>query len=231
LPRQAISTPLILLNLKTYLESTGKNAVKLAQMSEEIHGQTGICIAVAPQLTDLSEVVRRTSIPVFSQHIDPILPGSHTGHVLPESVKESGASGTLINHSERRLGLSEIDMCIQRAKQVGLTTVVCSDSTQASVSVAALSPDVVAVEPPELIGSGIPVSKARPEVVSSTVEAVAKIDGRVKVLCGAGISTGEDIVAALRLGSVGVLLASGVIKARDPRAVLLEMAEAAARSL
>ena len=231
MPRQAISTPLILLNLKTYLESTGKNAVKLAKVSEEVNGETGICIAVAPQLTDLSEVARNTRIPVFAQHIDPILPGSHTGHVLAESVKESGASGTLINHSERRLGLAEIDMCIQRARQVGLTTVVCTNNTQSSVAAAALGPDMVAVEPPELIGSGIPVSKARPEVVSNTVKAVAKIDGRVKVLCGAGISTGEDVVAALRLGAVGVLLASGVVKARDPRAVLLEMAEAATRSL
>jgi len=43
------------------------------------------------------------------------------------------------------------------------------------------------------------------------------------VLCGAGISTGEDVKAAIGLGTEGVLLASGVVKSADPKAVLLDL--------
>jgi len=134
-----------------------------------------------------------------------------------------GASGTLINHSERRILLSEIDATIQSAKKAGLVTIVCTNNIAVTSAASALSPDFVAVEPPELIGSGIPVSKANPEIVSGSVSAVKKINPKVKVLCGAGISTGDDVAAAIELGTEGVLLASGVIKAKDPKAALFDL--------
>jgi triosephosphate isomerase len=49
----------------------------------------------------------------------------------------------------------------------------------------------------------------------------------VGVLCGAGITTGEDLRAALDLGSEGVLLASGIIKAKDQRQALEELVSGA----
>jgi len=45
----------------------------------------------------------------------------------------------------------------------------------------------------------------------------------VGVLCGAGISRGEDLKAALELGSVGVLLASGIIRAKDQKKALEDL--------
>ena len=125
--------------------------------------------------------------------------------------------------SERRLTLAEIEASLKAAKEFGLKTVICTNNVPTTAAAAALGPDYVAIEPPELIGSGIPVSKADPEVVSGSVEAVAKIDPAVKVLCGAGISKGEDLRAALDLGSQGVLLASGIVKAADPKAALEEL--------
>ncbi len=106
---------------------------------------------------------------------------------------------------------------------MGLTTIVCTNNITTTKAASALGPDYVAVEPPELIGSGIPVSKADPEVVSGSVEAVRQVNPDVKVLCGAGISKGEDLISALELGSVGVLLASGVVKAKDPKAALYDL--------
>jgi len=185
---------------------------------------------VAPQYVDIFRITNVVSIPVFAQHIDPVMPGSFTGHVIAEAVKEAGAVGTLINHSERRLILADIDSAVKRAREVGLVSVVCSNNPEVSAAVAALNPNMVAVEPPELIGTGIPVSKAKPEVVTSTVNIVRKVNPDVVVLCGAGISSGDDVEAALKLGTKGVLLASGVVKAKDPKKVLLEMAEAAQRS-
>ncbi len=225
-----IRTPIVLINFKTYLEGTGKKALELAKTAEKVSDETNICIAVAVQTVDIATIAHAVSIPLFAQHIDPVAYGSFTGHVLPESVKEAGAIGTLINHSEMRLQLADIDAVITRARELGLITVVCSNNSAVSAAVAALQPNMIAVEPPELIGTGIPVSKAKPEVVSGTVELVKRVNPKSVVLCGAGITTGEDVAAAMRLGTEGVLVASGIVKAKDPYRVLREFAEATAKT-
>ncbi|RLF21798.1 MAG: triose-phosphate isomerase [Thermoprotei archaeon] len=225
-----LSFPLILVNYKTYIQATGEKAVELARVAEKVSKETGVCIAVAPQFTDLAKVAEAVEIPVFAQHIDPIKPGAHTGHILPEAVKEAGAIGTLLNHSECRLRLDVIHDAIARAKEVGLKVCVCANVPPVSAAVAALNPDMIAIEPPELIGTGIAVSKAKPEVVTGTVDLVKKVNPNVIVLCGAGIVRGEDVAAAIRLGTKGVLVASGVVKAKDWRAILMEFAEAALKT-
>ncbi len=220
-----VRTPLILVNFKTYSEATGEKAVKLAKTAEKISLETEVCIGIAPQFVDIAPISQAVSVPVFAQHIDPIAPGSFTGHILSESIREAGAVGTLINHSERRLTLADIDATITRARESDLLSVVCANNASVSAAAAVLKPNMIAVEPPELIGTRIPVSKAKPEVVSGTVELVKRINPDVVILCGAGITTGEDVAAALRLGTEGVLVASGVVKAKDPYKSLLEFAE------
>ena len=220
---EKLKEPIIAINFKTYIEATGERALAIAKAAEKVWKETGITIVVAPQLADLYRIAQEVEIPVFAQHIDPIKPGSHTGHVLPEAVKEAGAVGTLLNHSENRMVLADLEASIRRAEEVGLITMVCSNNPAVSAAVAALGPDYVAVEPPELIGTGIPVSKAKPEVITDTVELVRKVNPEVKVLTGAGISTGEDVKKALELGSVGVLLASGVTKAKDPEKAIRDL--------
>ncbi len=214
---------LIVLNFKTYSESTGEKAVRMAKYCEEVSKESGVDIIACPQIPDIYRVACSVKIPVFAQHIDAAGAGSYTGHITAECVKAAGAAGTLINHSERRLLLSDVDSAIQAAKKAGLKTIVCTNNVAVTSAAAALSPDFVAIEPPELIGSGIPVSKANPDIVSGSVSAVEVVNPRVKVLCGAGISTGDDMAAALRLGAAGVLLASGVIKAKDPKAALFDL--------
>jgi triosephosphate isomerase len=223
---ERLDTPLIIVNFKTYLEATGKKAVELAKKAEKVSLETKVSIGVAPQHTDIITVAETVNIPVFAQHTDPVQPGSHTGHVLAEAVKETGAMGTLINHSERQLKLSDIDAVIRIVREKGLVSVVCANNPSISAAVAALKPDILAIEPPELIGTGIPVSKAKPEVITKTVRLVREINPEVVILCGAGISHGEDVAAALRLGTEGVLVASGVVKAKDPYTVLCQFAEA-----
>jgi len=213
--------PIIILNFKTYAESTGTNAVELAKLCQKIANETGVLVIVVPQLADIYRISTEVNIPIYAQHIDGITFGGYTGHVLAESVAQAGASGTLINHSERRLELAEIDASIQAAKRVGLTTVVCTNNLATTSAAASLTPDFVAIEPPELIGSGIPVSKANPDIV---IGAVKSAKG-VRVLCGAGISKADDVKAAIELGTEGVLLASGVIKASDPKTALMGLAE------
>ena len=222
-----LQTPFILVNFKTYLEATGKRAVELAKKAEKVSRETMVQIGVAPQFTDIAPIAEAVEIPVFAQHIDPIEPGSFTGHVSAEAVKEAGAVGTLINHSERQLRLSEIDATIRIARRKELVSVVCANNQGISAAVAALNPDVVAIEPPELIGTRIPVSKAKPEIVKATVELVRKVNQKVIILCGAGISHGDDVAAALKLGTQGVLVASAVVKTKDQYRILMEFAEKA----
>jgi triosephosphate isomerase len=141
-------------------------------------------------------------------------------------VKEAGAIGTLINHSERRLKLSDIEGILARTREAGMVSVVCTNNAAVSAAAAALKPDIVSLEPPELIGTGIPVSKSKPEVVKDTVALVKHVNSGVLTLCGAGITKGEDVTAALKLGTKGVLVASGIVKAKNPKKVLLEFASA-----
>jgi triosephosphate isomerase len=226
-----ITLPVIAINFKTYSESIGKKGLQIAKAAEEISNNTGICIIVAPQHTDIQLIASQVEVPVFAQHIDPFPAGSHTGYILPEAVAEAGAVGTLINHSEHRLILADIDEAIRRAKQAKLKTIACSNNPEVSASICTLSPDFCAYEPPDLIGTGISVSTAKPEVVTKAVELMQKINPQVIPLCGAGISTGEDVTSAIKLNTKGVLLASGVVKAKDPKAVLQEMAEAAQKTI
>lgn len=222
-----LQAPMVIVNFKTYLESTGQKALQLAKQAEKASKETGITIVVVPQFCDLKTIVESVEIPVFAQHIDPIKPGSSTGHILAESVKEAGAVGTLINHSERQLKLSDIDAIIKRANEQNLVSCVCGNNPLTSAAIAALNPDIISVEPPELIGSGIPVSKAQPEIVTNTVNLVQRVKPGATVLCGAGISRGEDVAVALKLGTQGVLVASGIVKAKDPYSMLREFCDLA----
>jgi triosephosphate isomerase len=221
-----LQMPIIIVNFKTYLEATGRKAFELAKQAEKVSKETGASIVVAPQFADITRVAEAVEIPVFAQHIDPITPGSYTGHVLAESVKEAGAVGTLINHSERQLKLSDIDAVIKLAREKDLVSCVCANNPSVSAAAAALKPDIVSIEPPELIGTGIAVSKAQPEVITNTVKLVREVNAKVTILCGAGISHGEDVAVALKLGTQGVLVASAIVKAKDPYSILREFADA-----
>ncbi len=212
----------IIINFKAYKEGSGSRALEIAKAVLDVRDRVDDYIAVAPNFLDLAEIVRM-GLDVYAQHVDPIDFGSHTGRITAEMIKEKGAKGSLINHSERRLKLADIDFLIQKFKSIGLTSIVCTNNVNTTKAVAVLSPDYVAVEPPELIGTGIPVSKAEPEVVENSVRAVKDLNPKVKVLCGAGITTHEDYVRALDLGAEGVLLASGIVKAKDPKRALEEL--------
>ena len=214
---------LIVLNFKTYRESTGLQGLRLAEICEDISRDYSVQMVVVPQAADIQAISKAVKIPVYAQHVDGVGYGGFTGHVTAASLKAAGATGSLINHSERRLRLAEIEASISACRQAGLKTIVCTNNVATTRAAAAMQPDYVAVEPPELIGSGIPVSKANPEVIVSSVEAVKGIAPQVSVLCGAGITHGEDLRSALELGSVGVLLASGIIKAKDQRKALEDL--------
>ena len=209
----------VLVNLKAY----DCDPVAVAEAASRVDTDAAE-IAIAPQTANIG-AVSRTGVETWAQHVDPVSHGSHTGSALAEALVDAGASGTLLNHSEQRLTLADIDAAIESATRAGLDTVVCANNPDQVAAVAALGPDAVAVEPPELIGTGTPVSQADPDIVTDAVAAAESVDPDIDIYCGAGISTGEDVVAARDLGADGVLLASGVAKADDPRAALESLVE------
>jgi triosephosphate isomerase len=203
-----IKIPLILVNFKAYPGTIGEEAIEKAKIAEEISQETNVCIGIAPQFVDIARVADSVSIPVIAQHIDLIDFGRHTGYILPESVKKAGAIGTLISHTERKLTDDVIRLTIGRARQVGLSSIVCCDMRSSCARLARMFPEMIAFEPPELIGTGISVSKAKPQALAQAIRLVKRVNPDVIMLCGAGITTGDDVSTSLELGAEGVLVGS-----------------------
>jgi len=215
--------PIIIVNLKTYEQGYGADGFDLCKIMEEISIEHNVNLAAAVSAIDLVDYSDNLKIPIFAQHIDGINYGSHTGSILPEAVRYSGAIGTLVNHAECQMNWEDIEATISRCRELGLLTVLCTADVEATKRGAALNPDMLAVEPPELIGGEISVSTAKPEVIRDSVSAVNQINPGIPVLCGAGVKDKADVSKALSLGSQGILLASGVVKSSEPRKVLIDL--------
>ncbi|VVB66097.1 Triosephosphate isomerase [Candidatus Gugararchaeum adminiculabundum] len=214
---------LIALNLKVYSESLGQGGLNLALIAAEVAHETGARIVICPQTVDLAAVCKIKGIDVFAQHVDANKQGAFTGSTTVEAIKSAGAKGSLINHAEKKQPHNLVKEAIDKMRALQLESLACSADIEESKILAGFRPNFVAVEPPELIGSGISVSSAKPEVVTGSVKAVKQV-ADVAVLCGAGISTGADVKKAIELGTCGVLLASAYVKAKDPKALLRDMA-------
>jgi len=208
----------VLVNLKAY----DVDPVAVAEHAAAVADDHDARIAVSPQTAHLDRVAA-TGVETWTQHVAPTGHGSHTGSQHAAAAADAGATGTLLNHSERRLRLADVDDGLAAADRAGLSTVVCANNPAQAAAAASLGPDAVAVEPPALIGGDVSVASADPAVVEDSVAAVERVDPDVATYCGAGVSTGEDVAAAADLGAEGVLLASAVAKADDPRGVLEDL--------
>ncbi|MBI2464313.1 triose-phosphate isomerase [Candidatus Peregrinibacteria bacterium] len=211
--------PIIVTNFKAYDGASGEKALELALIHEKVAKETGVNIAIAVQALDLWNIASRVSIPVFAQHVDPVQYGAFTGSVVPEAVKVAGAFGTLLNHSEKRLSFDMLRLSIERANQAGLFVIVCAATPEEGSNFLSYQPDFIAVEPPELIGGDVSVSSAQPHIITKAVELV----GENRLLVGAGVKNAQDVRIAVELGASGVLLASGVTKAKNPEFVLQDL--------
>ncbi len=210
--------PLVLLNFKTYPEATGKKAVALARKLANVKS-TKFAIAFAPPLLELEHVCKVANN-VFAQHVDPDGYGAHTGQITAKDVKNLGARGTLLNHSEHKLSFPVLKKTLEECRRDHLTTVVCAGSLAEVRNVARLKPDYIAYEPPELIGGDRSVTSAEPDVIQKAVQAVRTISSKTKVLVGAGVQSREDVRMALKLGAKGVLIGHAVPKAKEPKKFL-----------
>jgi triosephosphate isomerase len=213
--------PIIIVNFKTYEEATGDRALRLARTCRSVAMKYGKRIIISPQFTDIPKLSMESYpyTPVFAQHIDDGI-GKFTGSISPLAVREAGAVGTLLNHSERRLPIEEVGKRIKAAKEYGLMSLCFADSIEESLKIAAFEPEMIAYEPPELVGTGISVSTAKP---SQITDFVSRVTPSVRRLVGAGISNPGDVKKALELGADGWGVSSAFTKAKDPERILDEL--------
>lgn len=214
---------MIVINAKTYTQSAGVNAEQLATYCKQVQEETKQPIVLCVQGPDIHRSAKH--ITTYAQHVDTQEAGGHTGCIHIKSVLDNGAKGSLLNHSERRLAPEDIAKGVALLKEKGITSIVCVQDSEEAKTYAALAPDYIAIEPPELIGGDISVTTANPAIIQESVDAVHSINAEVKVLCGAGVKTGEDVAKAKELGAVGVLVASGVTKANDQEAAVRDLAQ------
>jgi triosephosphate isomerase (TIM) len=203
----------LIINFKNYREVLGEGSVRLSQAAEREAAGAKVRVIVAPPTPMLGLVASKVSIPVYSQTVGPDAGEKSTGVLIPESVRAAGCQGAILNHSESRRDPAELTKLVPALGRSGLEVCLCAGTAAEAAALASLKPRYLAIEPPELIGSGVAVSRAKPRLVSDTVLAARDAGYDGPVLCGAGIVDGEDVRKAVELGSEGVLVSSSIVKA------------------
>ncbi len=212
----------LIINFKNYEEVSADKAIKLAESARRVAEKLKIEIVVAPPQPVLALIAKNIQIPVICQHVDNEMMGPSTGFIVPEIVKSYGAVGSLINHSEHRMEMSSIASLVERMRKLGMASIVCAQEPHEVVEISTLQPDFIAIEPPELIGSGRAVSKENPAIITKSIQGAA--GSRSSVICGAGITDKGDVAKAMELGSQGILVASSIVKANSWEKKITELA-------
>ena len=201
---------MIVVNFKNY--KIGKRVLDLAK---KIDGKN--VIAAVPAI-NIKELADKTKLKVYAQHVDHQLLGKTTGFILPESIKQAGAVGSLLNHSEHLVSIKDIELSSRRCKKVGLKLIICTSSLRQVREIKKLKPFAIAFEDPKLIATGKSITKHRSNDLKKFVSILGK--SRIIPLCGAGISSKEDYEEALKLGCKGVLVSSVITKSRNTKKFL-----------
>ncbi len=213
-----------MVNFKAYESAFDSRALALAREASRLESSLGVRVILAVPSV-MAWRVAELHWDTYLQHVDPVGYGAHTGRVPPQALRYiPGVRGSMVNHSEYKLPYRHVAQVVEALHRAGLESLVCADTPGEAEGLAHLKPTWIAVEPPELIGTGTPVSKARPEVITGAVEAVRRV-ADIPVLAGAGITSPEDVERAIELGARGVLVASAVMKAPDPPQAMRSLAQ------
>ena len=221
-----IKAPFFEIGPKAYLY--GDAVIDLAKAADEASKKYDVDIIFTTPYVSIADVRRATDrLHVFAPHMDPIRPGRGLTDILPESLVAAGAEGVMLNHIEHPLGIHLLHETIDRAKEVGLATIVCTDASVEAAMVAHLAPDIIVAEPSELIGTGQTVG---PAYVEAAVGAVRTVDPSILVLVAAGIHDGDDVYRMIKAGADATGTSSGIAAADDPAAMVDEMIGAVRRA-
>jgi len=213
---------MIVVNFKTYPQATGQNSLNIAKVCQDVSQKTGVKIIIGAQTADVYRLASQINIPVFGQHLDPVEPGRNTGKITALALKQAGAQGVFLNHSENPFSnLAELVRAIKAAQEQNLKVLVFVPNLKTAKFIDQFKPDFLALEEPGLVSG----SKAMVEFPRLRQEA-KRFSRAIKAvsLIGAGIKTDKDVLASLKLGIKGIAVSSGVVKANQPKKVLGEFA-------
>ena len=216
--------PRVIVNCKVYPEALGTRAVALAKKALEIERETGVAIALCVQAVDV-RACAATGARVYAQHFDRVEDAQATGATSWDGLRDAGVQGTLLNHSEKRLPVGDVSWHVEQVRAAKLVSVLCARTSEESGRLAALRPGLIAIEPPELIGGNVSVTTADPGIVERSVRAVQATGSNLPVLCGAGVKSVDDVRRARELGAHGILVASGITRAKEPAKALRDLVE------
>ena len=214
-----ITAPFFEIGPKSFLY--GDEMLGLALAAVAATAKYGVDIIFTCPVVDIRRVKEATKhIHVFAPHMDPIPVGRGLADILPESLVAAGAEGVMLNNVEKPVTFEVLAATIQRANEVGLTTIVCADSMADASKIATLAPDIIVAEPSELIGTGVSVG---PEYVEAAMKSVKNVNENILVLTAAGISNGTDVYNTIIAGADATGSSSGVAKAADRPGMVDEM--------
>tara|TARA_Y100000310_G_scaffold344684_1_gene458788 strand:- start:3333 stop:3977 length:645 start_codon:yes stop_codon:yes gene_type:complete len=207
----------IIVNYKNY--KFGRDSVQLSKKIERNLGKIIVC----PSSLDLLQVKKETGLKVFAQHVSGKDKGRNTGWLTVDGLKEVGIGGTLVNHSEHKIQVKEIDQILVKCSALNLKAIVCCGSLKEVKQIMKLTfkPWAIAYEDPKLVGSGLPITKFKTRRVRKFASML--IGSGVLPLCGAGISSARDVKAAKSLGCKGVLISSAIAKSKSPEQLLQKL--------
>lgn len=215
---------MIFVNYKTFEEGSGRKALGLTKILEEVAREAQVKIIPVVQAADIREVASMATLEIWTQKIDPYEAGAHTGSILAEAVLEDGAVGTFLNHSESKFAtFEELAKASDRAKSVGLKTLIFAADIKELKDVASLTPNYLAYEPPKLVGSTTTSVASRPEIIKEASE-VARLAG-IPLVAGAGVHSSEDVKKCLEAGAIGIAVATDIVRAVDPKKELMDLIE------
>lgn len=214
-----IRTPFFETSVKNYIY--GDAVLEFAKAADRAAVKYDVDVLFISPYTEIRRI--RENCPhliLLAPYMDTLRPGRGMADVLPEALKAAGAQGVVINHCERPMTLSAIKQTIDRANELEMLSFVCADTVEEAMAIAQLHPDIINPEPTELIGSG---NASDMRYVTEAIQAVKSIDKNIMVEQAAGITTAQQIYDFIMAGSEAAGSASGILKSRDPLALLDEM--------
>ena len=221
-----IKPPFFEIGPKAYLY--GDQVLSLALAADAASVKYGVDVIFTTPYTEIRRVAEAAKhLFVCAPHMDALRPGRGLADVLPEALRAAGAKGVMLNHAERPLTMETLEKTLARAREVGLFTIVCANTTAQAMEIAKLGPDIIVAEPSELIGTGRPSSM---EYVRASIDAVKRVNPDILVLQGAGISGTRDVYNVISAGAEATGASSAIALAASPEAMADEMLAAVRRA-
>ena len=221
-----IRTPYFEVGVKNYIY--GDTVLEYALAADKAAEKYDIDVLFIAPAVEIRRICENTKqLIVLAPYMDTLYPGRGMADVLPEGLKAAGAKGVVVNHCEKPMSVPQIKKTIDRARELDFLVFACADTIAEAKAIAELHPDIINPEPSELIGGS---EASDMGYVMESVKAIKSIYPDILVEQAAGITSGEQVYDFIMAGSDAAGAASGIIKAKDPLAMIDEMIGAVRRA-